>query len=121
MTSKIQALNSIQKSSINRSDSQSYVNGGVTERVVYTCPTGYTATVKSYQSKQGAFGGGTLMNFKAKGQIIRRVTVANDAQMVEMAGNGIQLVAGETLSFVGDAAANNEDGAWSYALQELPA
>lgn len=115
-------LGTVQKLDVNKTLSGTFVNAGTTELILYTCPNGKVALVRSYLTRMGSFGSGTFLNWKARGVSLRRTvspTDTNEAVAVEIAGNGIRLNAGDTISVKGDAAGNNEDGSYSLAIQEL--
>lgn len=111
-------LNSIQKLDVNVSNDGNPATIGVTPFVLYTCPAKKVALVKSFKYAATGFGAGTLMNARAKTRILDRMTVATNT-MKEVAGNGIRLVAGETIDLNGDSAADNESAFFDITVQEL--
>lgn len=122
MTVTKTSLGTIQKPDTNKTVSGTFTTAGTTELVLYTCPTGKIAIVKSYLTKMGAFGGGTYLDWKARGVSLRRTVSpsdTNEPKAVEIAGNGIRLQSGDTISVQGNAAGNNEDGEYYITIQEL--
>ena len=120
MVSSARTKNTIQKLDVNKQNSGNPATIGTTAFVLYTCPTGKVALVKSFKWRATGFGAGTEMNARAKSQKID-TTTAVMGSMREAAGNGIRLVAGETIDLIGDSAANNESAFFDVTVQELPA
>ena len=87
---------------------------------MYTCPANKTAKIVSFKYRATGFGAGTEMNARAKGQKLSTQT-ALPSSMEEVAGNGIRLVATETIDLNGDSGANNESAFFDITVQELPA
>lgn len=121
MVSIARSKNSVQAPEINKSVSAGFVNGGNVRKTIYTCPAGKVAIIKSFKTKMGALGANTYLDWEAKLVSLRHSTVSNDLLNVEIAGNGIRLTATQTLSYLGDAGANNADGSYDVAIQELSA
>lgn len=120
MVSQQRTKNSIQTLDVNVQNSGNPVTIGTTPFVLYTCPTGKTALVKSFKWRPTGFGAGTLMNARAKSVILSQ-KLATSLVMEEIAGNGIRLIAGQTIDLNGDSGANNESGFFDITVQELPA
>lgn len=123
MVSIARSKNSIQTPEFNVGNSASFTNGGNVSKTIYTCPTGKSCIIKSFKTKMGALGANTYLLWRVNGVAFRKTdaTNVNEVVPVEIAGNGIRITAGQTLSYLGDNATNNADGSWSYAGQELPA
>lgn len=120
MVGRTNSRNQIQTADVNRQNSGNPANIGTTPVTLYTCPTGKVAIVKSFKSRFTGFGAGTEGYARAKGQRLRTTNVI-ESTMIEIAGNGIRLVAGETIDLAGDSAANNESAFFDITVQELPA
>lgn len=120
MVSEARTKNTIQKLDVNKQNSGNPNTIGTTPFVLYTCPTGKVALVKSFKWRATGFGAGTEMNARAKSQKLQVTTVVMTS-MSEVAGNGIRLVAGETIDLNGDSGANNESAFFDVSVQELPA
>ena len=93
---------------------------GTTPFVLYTCPSNKVALVKSIKVRFTGFGAGTTGNVRAKGNILR-TTTSTETVMIESAGNGIRLVATETVDLNGDSGSNNESAFFDVTIQELSA
>lgn len=119
MVSQQRTKNLIQRPDVNISNDGNPNTVGTTPFVLYTCPAGKVAIVKSFKYAATGFGAGTFMNARAKTRIIDRMTVATNT-MVEVAGNGIRLTAGQTIDLNGDSAADNESAFFDVTIQELP-
>lgn len=117
---KKQSLNSIQKTDVNNQVTGTTVLIGTTAVILYTCPTGKRALVKSFKITPTGFGAGTFIDAYKSTTPIKRYTAMATA-MDEIAGQGILLVAGQTLRLKGDSAANNESADYDISMQELPA
>lgn len=120
MVSSARTKNSIQKLDVNVQNNGNPVTIGTTPFVLYTCPTGKVALVKSYKVMATGFGAGTKINVRAKATNLR-TTLAVETVMIESAGNGIRLTAGQTIDLNGDSGANNESAFFDINVQELPA
>lgn len=120
MVGTTNSLNQIQKLDVNVRIINRTVAIGTTEVTLYTCPANKAALVKSYQRNCDNLGANSFIRWKAAGGSVARIT-ATDTQLVEMAGNGIRLEAGETLAVNGDAVANNGSADFVIGIQELNA
>ena len=120
MVSHTRARNQTQKVGPNVQGSGNPNTIGTTPFVLYTCPAGKVALVTSFKARFTGFGAGTEGYVRAKGQRLRETTVVETA-MIESAGNGIRLVATETIDLSGDSGANNESAFFDFNVQELPA
>lgn len=121
MVSVSRTKNTIQKLDVNQQNSGNPANIGTTPVVVYTCPAGKTALVKSFKFRCTGLGAGTQVNVRAKGENLRSTTSGAEAAMIESAGNGIRLTAGQTCDLNGDSGSNNQSGFFDITVQELPA
>lgn len=120
MVSDARTKNTIQKLDVNVQNSGNPATIGTTAFVLYTCPAGKVALVKSFKWRPTGFGAGTLMNARAKSVILQQA-LATSAVMFEVAGNGIRLTAGQTIDLNGDSGANNESAFFDVTVQELTA
>lgn len=120
MVGRTNSRNNIQVLDVNVSNSGNPATIGTTPFVLYTCPAGKKALVKSFKWRPTGFGAGTLMNARAKTRILSQKTVTSSV-MEEVAGNGILLIAGETIDLNGDSGANNESAFFDITVQELSA
>lgn len=121
MVSHTVARNQTQKIDVNIQNQGNPANIGLTPLVLYTCPAGKIAKVTSFKARCTGLGAGTEFYQRAKGQRLRETTSGAETSMFEVAGNGIRLVAGETIDLAGNSAADNESAFFDIAVQELPA
>jgi len=117
---KVITRNQIQVLDVNIQNEGNPTTIGTTPFVLYTCPAGKVALVKSLKARFTGFGAGTLGNVRAKAFILRQTT-ATETVMIESAGNGIRLIATETIDLHGDSGADNESAFFDVTVQELSA
>lgn len=94
---------------------------GTTAVTIYTCPTGKKSIIKSLSFAGTSYGAGTYIRSLVNGIETRRATVIEVAQVNSLPAGQIILTAGQTVTLVGDSAANNESAEYNVTYQELPA
>lgn len=119
MVSKTTPLNAIQKIPY-ISVKGTAVNFGTTPEIVYTCPTGKKALIITATTMFVAFGTGTRGQSNYGSVRGRSVNVADANPVSEPIALNLVLNAGETISFSGDAAGNNETANYNFSVQETP-
>lgn len=119
MVFNITTLNSLQKNPLIQLKG-TVVNCGNVEKVVYTVPAGKKAQATMFSDQNVALGANTFQNMKISGSLLRKM-VALDGGMVSENINGYNMNAGDTISYVGDNAANNGTINFLITVQELPA
>jgi len=94
--------------------------GSTTTITIYTCPTGKVALVTNLLVRFTGLGGNTSVFVNAKLRRLREAT-ATEASMIESAGQGILLTAGDTVTLTGDNSADNASAFFVFSGEELPA
>jgi len=87
---------------------------------IYTVPTGKVCLVTNLLFRVTGLGNGTDMQLNAKLRRLREAT-ATETSMVESAGQGILMTAGDTVTITGDAASDNGSAFFIFSGEELPA
>lgn len=120
MVSQTTSRNQIQALDVNVQNDGNPANIGTTPVVLYTCPANRRALVKSFKARFTGLGANTELYQRAKGQRVRQDITGTETTMVEVAGNGIRLTAGQTIDLAGNNAANNGSAFFDITVQELP-
>lgn len=105
----------------NRQGDGNPVTIGTTAVVMYTCPALFVALITDLQVRFTGLGANTSLFVNARARRLREDTTGAETDMVESAGQGIRLVAGETISLSGNNAGNNGSAFFVFTAVELPA
>ena len=89
-------------------------------QVLYTCPANKTATIESLAWRASVMGGNTQIDLFIKNQRVRRATAAEASLVDTPEAKQFTLVAGETISVIGDVVAGNGTVNAIGQIRELP-
>jgi len=102
------------------SDGNPTTIGSTTTITIYTCPTDKSCIVTDLQVRMTGFGGNTSLFVNAKLRRLREST-ATEASMIQSAGQGILLTAGDTVTLTGNNSGDNGSAFFVFSGEELPA
>lgn len=93
---------------------------GTTPVVLYTCPAGKKSQVQAFSDRSVALGTNAHQHATISGVNLRDMSAVEASQVDEQI-RGFTMNAGDTITLVGDNAANNGTINFLITVQELPA
>jgi len=95
--------------------------GSTTTITIYTCPAAKSCVVDDLQVRFTGLGANTSLFVNAKLRRLREDTTGTETSMVQSAGQGILLTAGDTVTLTGNNAGDNGSAFFVFSGTELPA